>query len=196
MRTTFAAALLAASVLAAPAFAQSTIVPMPPAPPPTASGPPMATGIPAAPLTATDTRFVNKFLEDNMAVVEASQLALQRSQDQNIRNYAQKMINDHTAAGQTLMPIASRHDITGPTALSQGHQRMLARLNELNGAAFDRAYIDGMIRTQDETIKDLDNETVHGQSQVINVWVMNTRPVLLQHNEIALQIKNELPRTG
>ena len=102
-RTSFAALLLSASVLAAPAFAQVTVIPMPAAPQPTASGPPLATGIPQTPLTTVDSTFVQTQLDDNAAEVRLAQLALQKSKDQNVRNFAQKLIVDHTQATQLLM---------------------------------------------------------------------------------------------
>jgi len=197
MKTSFAAVLLTASMLAAPAFAQITIVPMPPAPPPTASGPPMAApGAPVAPMTAADAQFVQAQLEGNMAEIQAGQLALQRSQDQNVRNFAQKMITDHGAANATLMVIAQRQGIPVPATLDSRHQQMLDMLSTLNGIAFDTRYIDGMILMHDATIQELDNQLVTGQSQILNVWVQNTRPVVLQHEALAHQIRVELPRTG
>ncbi len=196
MRTTFGVALLTASILAAPAFAQITIIPMPPAPAPTATGPALAKGIPATPLTASDTKFVRSQLEGNMAEVQIAQLALKQSQDQNIRNFAQKMITDHTAANGTLMPIAQAHDIAMPATLDARHERMIERLSKLNGIAFDTAYINGMIRMHDATIKAMNDQLAGGQNQIINVWVQNTRPTVMQHEMLAQQIKAELPRTG
>jgi putative membrane protein len=196
MRLTFSAALLTASMLAAPAFAQVTIIPMPPAPAPTATGPAMPTAIPATPLTASDTRFVEAQLEGNLAEIDMAKLAIQRSQDQNIRNFAQKMITDHTAANGTLMPIAQGQEIAMPTALSPAHQAMLEQLSNLNGVAFDTTYINMMIQAHGETLAAMNNQLTKGQSQVINVWVQNTRPVVQQHLQIAEQIKANLPRTG
>jgi hypothetical protein len=44
--------------------------------------------------------------------------------------------------------------------------------------------------------KQMNDQLTHGQSQIINVWVQNTRPVVQQHLAIAQQVKAELPRTG
>jgi putative membrane protein len=196
MRTSFAASLLAASVLAAPAFAQTTIIPMPPAPQPMVSGPAPATGIPQTPLTSADTKFVEGQLAGNMAEIQLAKLALQKSQDQNIRNYAQKMIADHTVANETLMQISNRQEIPPPTALTPDDQMVLDHLKTLNGVAFDTAYINDMIAMHDQTIKKMNDQLTGGQSQMINVWVQNTRPVVMQHEQIAQEIKNELPRAG
>ncbi len=196
MRLSFSAALLTASMLAAPAFAQITIIPMPPAPAPTATGPQMPTAIPATPLTGSDAKFVEAQLEGNLAEIQMAKLAADHSQDQNVRNFARKMIMDHTAANETLMPIAQGQEIGMPTALSPMHQAMLEELSHLNGIAFDTAYINGMIRAHGEALKAMNEQLNSGQSQVLNVWVQNTRPVVMQHEQIAEQIKANLPRTG
>jgi putative membrane protein len=192
----FAAGLLAATLLAAPAFAQTTVIPMPAAPQPMAKGPPLATGIPATPLTSDDTAFVSKQLQTNMAEIKLAQLALQKSQDQNVRNYAQKLITDHTAADETLLPIANAQKIAQPGALDPEQQAMYDRLSRLNGVAFDTAYINGMISDHERDIKEMNAQLTHGQSQALNVWVQNTRPVVMQHEQIAQEIKDNLPRTG
>ena len=62
--------------------------------------------------------------------------------------------------------------------------------------AFDTVYIDDVIRAHDSDIKALDARQSLGQNQQINVWVQNTKPVVVQHDEIAQQIKANLPRTG
>ena len=196
MRTTFAAALLTASVLAAPAFAQTTIIPMPPAPQPTAKGPPMATGIPATPLTNADARFVRETLEANLAEIKIAQLALTHSQDKNVQDFAQKMYSDHTAANETLMQIASRHNIAMPTVLTARDQAVLDRLSQLNGLAFDHAYIDTMMRAHNAMLAAFNHQLHAGHDAVINVWVQNARPVVIQHEQLAQEINNVLPRAG
>jgi putative membrane protein len=196
MKTTFAAALLSASMLAAPAFAQITTVPMPAAPAPGATGPALATGIPATPLTSGDTKFVSRQLEGNMAEIKLAQLALKQSQDKNVRNFAQKLITDHTQAYQTLLPMAQRQNIAEPTTLTTRQQEMFERLSKLDGVAFDVTYTNDMIRMHEMTIKALNDELTHGQSQWLNTWVQNTRPVVQQHLALAQQLKAELPRTG
>ena len=57
-----------------------------------------------------------------MAEYQAAQLALQRSQNQDVRSFAQKMITDHTYAQDTLAPIAQAHHIQSPGTLSEQHR--------------------------------------------------------------------------
>jgi putative membrane protein len=195
-RTSLSALLLSASLVAAPAFAQITVIPMPPAPQPFAAGPPLATGIPQTPLTAVDAAFLQAQLDGGMAEISLAQLALQKSQDQNVRNFAQKMITDHMAANAMMMQIADAYNVHASAALAPQAQALYDNLSTLNGVAFDTIYIDGMIRAHDAVIKELDTQQTKGQNPQINVWVQNTRPVVVQHEGIAQQIKANLPRSG
>ena len=73
---------------------------------------------------------------------------------------------------------------------------MLEPLAKLDGPAFDRAYVDDMVRGHAMMVEQLNAQLIHGQDQHINAWVQNTRPTVLQHAEIAQQLQVNLPRTG
>jgi putative membrane protein len=155
-----------------------------------------ASGLPQTPLTSSDAQFVREQLENGMAEIKLAQLALQKSQDQNVRNYAQKMITDHTAADAQLMRIADAHNIKPSSRMGPMARAMERKLSTLDGVAFDTVYIDGMIHAHDADLKQLDAHQLTGRNPQINVWVQNTRPVVLQHDQIAQEIKANLPRTG
>ena len=90
-------ALLAASILAEPALAQAPPTTAP-APAPTVTAPAVIPGAAVAPLTTGDEHFVVAQLEGNMAEIQAGQLALKNSQNQEVRQFAEKMITDHSYA--------------------------------------------------------------------------------------------------
>ncbi|MGC1411595.1 MAG: DUF4142 domain-containing protein [Acetobacteraceae bacterium] len=195
MKTSFLTALLAASILAEPALAQSPPTTVP-APPPTVAAPAVLPGAPVAPLTSRDAQFVQSQIEGNMAEYQAGQLALQQSRNQDVRNFAEKMITDHTYAQDTLAPIAQSHHMPSTATLSEQHRAMLGQLAKLSGPAFDRAYVDDMVRAHAVMVDELNAQLIHGEDQHINAWVQNTRPIVLQHSEIAQQLLASLPRTG
>jgi putative membrane protein len=188
-------ALVAASILAEPAFAQAPPTTAP-APAPTVTAPAVIPGAPVAPLTTGDEHFVVAQLEGNMAEIQAGQLALKNSQNQEVRQFAEKMITDHSYALKTLDEIAAIHHIQLPTTLSDQDREMLDPLAKLDGPAFDRAYVDDMVRAHAMMVEQLNAQLIHGQDQHINAWVQNTRPTVLQHAEIAQQLQANLPRAG
>ena len=109
-----------------------------PAPAPTVTTPAVVPGAPVAPLTTGDEHFVVAQLEGNMAEIQAGQLALKNSQNQEVRQFAEKMITDHSYALKTLDEIAAIHHIQLPTTLTDQDRQMLDPLAKLDGPAFDR----------------------------------------------------------
>lgn len=191
----FTAALVFTS-LAEGAFAQTSPAINVPAPPPTVTAPAVVPGAPVSALTEKDAQFVAAQLENNMAEVLAAQRALERSQNPNVRAFAQKMITDHNYAQNALQPIASMHHIQAPVALSDPHQEMLNRLSQLSGPAFDREYVNIMVNDHALAISAFDAELPVVVDAHVSAWAQNTRPMLLQHHEIAQQLLASLPATG
>jgi putative membrane protein len=159
------------------------------------TAPAVVPGAPVAALTDRDAQFVAVQLESNMAQVQAAQRALERSQNPSVRGFAQKMITDHNYAEGTLEPIASMHRIQSP-ALSEQHREMLDRLSQLNGPAFDQAYVSNTVNEHALAISQCNAELPVVVDAHISAWVQNTRPMLLQHQAIGQQLLASLPHTG
>ncbi|MBS0559773.1 MAG: DUF4142 domain-containing protein [Proteobacteria bacterium] len=183
--------------MAVPALAQLTVGTPPPdtskpAPAPTVPVPPAGSAAAMPPLTDRDASFVAQQVGNNMAEIQAGQLALQRTQNPTVRNYAEKMINDYSAANASLMQIAAQHGVRTPMGLTPSDQDALNQLSQLQGKDFDRAYIDAMIRAHGTTVLQMNDELQHGLSQYVSGWVQNTRPTVIQHEQLAQQVRNYL----
>jgi putative membrane protein len=77
----------------------------------------------------------------NNAEIATSQLALQKSSNQMVRSYAQRMIQEHTQANQRLSRVAAQHGITLPTDPGPLNAAIAQQLAQLSGTSFDRAYM-------------------------------------------------------
>jgi putative membrane protein len=79
--------------------------------------------------------------------IDLGNLALKKSSNKDVRNFADMMVRDHSAARKLGRDLAKKLHVT-PTppgkdfALYKDHVATLAKLNGLTGAAFDKAYID------------------------------------------------------
>ena len=78
-----------------------------------------------------------------MAEVEWARVALQRASSDSVKQYAQRMIDDHTKAGDALKQLASTKGVTLETALDNKNANTLTKLQALSGADFDRTYVKG-----------------------------------------------------
>jgi putative membrane protein len=196
VKPSFWVVLLTASVSPGLALAQSPPAVTVPAPPPAVAAPAVLPGAPIAPLTDSDTQFVLAQTENNTAEVQAAQLAMQHSQNQTVRDFAGKIMTDQTYSQGILASIAQMHHLQTPPILIDQHRQMLGQLAQLDGPAFDRAYVDSIVRAQTAMIEELNYQLVHGTDQHISAWVQNTRPIILQHSEIAQQLLASLPHPG
>ena len=89
----------------------------------------------------SDQRLLIDLAQANLAEIEAARLAQDKTQNQEVKNFAQQMINDHTKALQEVQQLAQARGVTLPTEADAKHKRMAQRLSGLSGDAFDRRYL-------------------------------------------------------
>jgi putative membrane protein len=92
---------------------------------------------------ATDV-FVKKAALDGMTEVEAGKVALSKSEDPEIRSFAQRMVDDHGKSNEELESLAKSKGIMAPKKLDAEHEAMLNMLKAKSGKDFDHAYSEHM----------------------------------------------------
>lgn len=114
-----------------------------------------AVGAVTAPMVNTADGYVTNAAISDMYEVQSSQLALEKAQSPEVKTFAQKMINDHTATTKQLKStIASANlNLTPPTTLDSRRQGMLDNLKGLSGAEFDNAYLEQQTAAHEEALK-------------------------------------------
>ena len=120
--------------------------------------------------------FLTRASEADAAEIKQSQLALDKSTDPAVRDFAQKMITDHTALEMKMKPFAEKYSVTPVTTPNPDHQAEVDKLSGLSGKAFDKEYIISMekdhraalILFDDErnTSKDKDLQAASGEADV------------------------------
>lgn len=91
-------------------------------------------------LAAADREFFTLAASSDMLEIETGRLALDKSQNANVRTFAQKMIDEHMKANETLRQVASSNGVTPPASISSAHAAHLQKLQGLSGAEFDGEY--------------------------------------------------------
>jgi predicted outer membrane protein len=86
--------------------------------------------------------FVATIYQSSQAELAWAQSALERATDAGVRQYAQKMVTEHTAANDRISSFAGDKELPLPSGLSQEQQAITEDLQRFSGADFDRAYMD------------------------------------------------------
>jgi putative membrane protein len=207
LKTLGAATCAAALLIATPATATQTpaqppatptTVPAQPATPTAAPAQPDMPKTPAAVSHASanaDARFVTHAAEGGMIEVAKGKLAAQKGAHEGVKQFGQKMVNDHTKAGDELKSIATGKTITLPgETLTSPMQAMLAKLEKLEGPAFDRAYVEDQVRDHEKTIALFEREVKTGKDAELKAFAEKTLPTLKEHLTMLQDLKTKVAK--
>jgi putative membrane protein len=136
-----------------------------------------------------DQSFVKKALEGNAAEVQLGQLAQQKSQSDDVKQFAQKMVSDHTQLNDQMMkPIAQQLKVKEPTELSKKDRELVARLEGLSGQEFDQAYIQAMVRDHKQDLSEFKDEASTTQNPGMKQAAQQGAALISQHLQMIEQI--------
>jgi len=138
----------------------------------------------AAPSRA-DQDFVHKAASGGMAEVEEAQLAQQKATSPQIKDFASRMITDHTQANAELQQIAQQENITLAAKPAGKEAAAEHRLQGLSGVAFDRAYARQELQDHQQTVALFQKQATSGQDPELKAFAQKTLPVLQQHLQMA-----------
>ena len=130
------------------------------------------------------TTFVKKAALDGMTEVEAGKVALAKSQDPEIRNFAQRMVKDHGKANAELASIARAKGIDVPRKLDAEHEAMVKTLNSASGSEFDREYAEHMNMDHSKAIA-LFESASNSSDKDLAGFAKKTLPTLKEHKQLA-----------
>jgi putative membrane protein len=112
--------------------------------PPSDRGAGVGTGGAGANLKSDD-EFVHDVASKNMAEIELSRMAFDRSTSPEVKAFAQTMIQDHGAAEDKLKSVVSGHAIDWRASLDDKHKETANDLAKQHGPDFDREYMKAMV---------------------------------------------------
>jgi putative membrane protein len=132
-----------------------------------------------------DMKFAMTAAQDGMTEVELGRLAVQKGTSDAVKQFGQRMIDDHSTANQQLMQLASSKGMTLPTTLDAKHAAMVAKFQRLSGAQFDRAYAKQMVQDHRKAVDLFQKEADRGMDADLKAFASQTLPTLQGHLSMA-----------
>lgn len=139
-----------------------------------------------------DKGFVDKAAAGGTAEVKLSKLAMDKGESPEVKQFARKMVEDHTKANMELKQIAEKKGLTAPTTMDDKHQKIYDKLVKLNGADFDKEYMRAMANDHDDTIKLFKDESENAQDPELKSFAMKTLPTLQKHDDMVHMDERQL----
>jgi putative membrane protein len=134
--------------------------------------------------------FVSKAAQDGMTEVELGKIALGKTKNAEVRDFAQRMVKDHGKANQELASIAKTKGIDPPKTLDASHKEMVKKLQSEEGDAFDLEYSRHMNMDHDKAIELFEAASKSADADLAG-FAKKTLPTLKEHKEMASKLPGQ-----
>src|SRR5262245_28278463 len=134
----------------------------------------------------------------NQVDVDAGKLALSKARNGEIKKLAQTMIKDHGGAIKAATDLVGKLRVTPQqsdtsSALVQGGEDARAKLTQLDGALFDKAYVDNEVGYHDTVVKALDDTLIpNAENGELKSLLTSVRGVAAAHLDHARMLQKSL----
>jgi putative membrane protein len=136
--------------------------------------------------------FIDESISSGMMEVEMADVAINRSENQEIEQIAASIRLDHRSAGNELKSIAASEGWTVPVAMMDKHQRKVENLKNSNVEDFDQEYLDVMVSTHEDIIAKFEKCADKSYDPQVTSWANRTLPILRQHLEQCKELSNKV----
>lgn len=150
--------------------------------------------VPASAETVSTKDFVNKAAVSDMFEVQSGKLAADKAENEDVKDFGQKMVDDHSKTTDDLMQLINdeKIDVTPPTSLDQEHQAKLDKLKNASGAKFDNIYVPMQVKAHQKAVSLFDDYSKSGDNKALKEWASDTLPTLKEHLADARDLNKEL----
>jgi putative membrane protein len=136
--------------------------------------------------TATsDQAFIDMAAQTDMTEAHLGQMAADQAGAQDVKDFAQMLVTDHTADYKQLTAIATKAGLTVPKGLDAKQMKMIAPFEKLHGKAFDRLFARDMVAGHEAAIAAYNKEARDGQNADVKGYASQTIPTLEKHKTAA-----------
>jgi putative membrane protein len=155
--------------------------------------PERAPGMPALHVpNDSDRLFVQQAGIGGMSEVENGRLASKQSSADDVRAFAQRMIDDHSKGNRQLADLASSDHLRVPGELDLDHRVAADDLRKRSGDDFDRTYLGQQVAAHQETLHLLEWQLAAGQDDALKDFAKENIPVVLEHLRMALSLQQQI----
>jgi putative membrane protein len=146
-------------------------------------------------MSAADSKFIKEAAVGGMEEVSLGQLAAQKATDPDVKNFGQKMVDDHSKANDQLKQLASQKGVTVASALPASKQKEVDQLSKLSGAAFDKKYVSMMVQDHKKDVAEFKKESTKAKDSDLKSWASTTLPTLQDHLKMIEDISAKMHPT-
>ena len=128
-----------------------------------------------------DKMFLRKAAEGGIAEVKLGQLAAQKASSDDVKAFAQKMVDDHTRLNEEIAQIADSMGVMLPKSMNKEDQAEYDKLNALSGNDFDLEYLSFMVKDHHKDLHEFRIEAASHADPTLRDEVVKASAVIHEH---------------
>lgn len=144
--------------------------------------------ISGATVSKADRKFFDLLAQANVDEVAAAKVALSKSDDAKVKNFAQQMIDDHGAALKEIAAAAAPKNIKLPSAPDAKHKTSIERMKKLSPADFDRQYMQAAVEDHRAALDLLEKIQAKATDQDLKSLAQKMEPTVQGHLKMATNL--------
>ena len=142
--------------------------------------------------TGGATALMNAAAASNMAEVELGKLAVSKAANNDVKQFGQKMIDDHSKNLEELKKLAEQKNTPLPPDILPTQKEAKEKLSKLNGAEFDKEYVKTMVEDHKKDVTAFEAATKTVGDADVKAFAEKTLPTLKMHLEIIQGIADKM----
>jgi len=148
----------------------------------------------------TDAQIAAIVVTANQVDIDAGELAKSRSNSKEVKEFAQRMITDHSGVNKAATELVTRLKVKpqeNPTSssLKKGGDETLSKLRGLKGAEFDKAYVNNEVTYHQAVLDAIDKTLIpNAQNAELKALLVKVRPAFVAHLEHAKHLQSTLQK--
>lgn len=136
-----------------------------------------------------DQEFLTKAVSSNQFEIALGTQALNQSENEEIKQYGQMLVNDHTKVLEELEEAAMSKKLVVPDGMEEDQASILKSLSVLTGTDFDRAFKDVAVKMHENAIALFENASNNLNDEEFRSWAAEKVPSLRSHLEKAKELQ-------
>lgn len=136
--------------------------------------------------------FVMKAHSGGMMEVELGRYAKDNANSEDVKNFGDMMVTDHSKANDQLNDILKKENMNVGDKMMAEHQKNYNKFSKMKGVDFDKQYMKMMVADHKKDIKEFEMAVKNEKNTDVKKWAEDTLPTLKKHLQKAEEIEKNL----
>lgn len=135
--------------------------------------------------------FILDAAKGGLAELKLGKLAGEKAADPKVKEFGNKMVEDHQKANDELRQVANDKKVKWPDDLTDEQVATFKKLSQLSGPDFDREYVQDMVEDHQKDVNEFQQEEGRVQDPELKGFVSRTLPILQHHLQMAQELQRQ-----